>query len=341
MEPASIVSVSAETLARQLESVFVRRGFSEADARGFADVLVWAEVNGRAGHGAVRVPRYVEMIEQGEMNPAAVPRVALSTPAVTLIEADRAAGPVAMNFALGVAVEQCRTSGASVVLVRRTTHTGAIGCFATRAAEMGLAAMIFAAGKPLMAYHGSAEPGLSTSPLAIAVPAVDAPLVLDMAISATSLGTLKKLADADAAIPADWALDKDGKPTTRAKEAVLPLPVGGPKGSGLGLMFEAMTGVLVGWPVLAPSLLEGSENLGQNAFILLIDPAALGTLPRFCQDVERLKQAIRSLPPREGFGKISLPGDRSQASAAKLHQDGIRVPAKLWNKIQLLAQAPQ
>ena len=50
-------------------------------------------------------------------------------------------------------------------------------------------------------------------------------------------------------IPADWALDKNGKPTTDPAAALdggVMLPMGGPKGSGLAVMMDVFSGVLSG-----------------------------------------------------------------------------------------------
>ena len=42
---------------------------SAADADVVAEALVWANLRGGDGHGVARLPRYLEMIERGEMDP--------------------------------------------------------------------------------------------------------------------------------------------------------------------------------------------------------------------------------------------------------------------------------
>lgn len=331
--------VSATDLHNLLKHIYLRYGMSAEDATRVADVLVWAELQGRGGHGAVRTTRYVEMIRLGELDPLAVPETIVETPATLLVDAHGAAGPVAMTFGTDCAIARAAGQGGCFALVRHTTHTGALGFYVKRAAEAGFVALAFAAGKPLMAYHGAAVASASTSPIAIAIPSGQyGPMVLDMATSVASLGKLKQLAAMDAPLPDDWALTADGLPANRAVDAAIPLPLGGAKGSGLSLMFEAMTGVLGGWPVLAPSLgTTAQTGLGQNAMIMTLNPEAFGYRAAFLAAVDALIDKIRALPPRAGFAGVSLPGDRSTATERARLAAGIPLPAQLLRDLKALA----
>jgi pimeloyl-ACP methyl ester carboxylesterase len=77
----------------------------------------------------MRVPRYVDLIENGDMNPKPAMRI-LPRPSVVLIEADRAAGPVAMMR--GVSGPCSARRRRRLALVRATTHTAALGYYTWR-----------------------------------------------------------------------------------------------------------------------------------------------------------------------------------------------------------------
>lgn len=319
--------------------IFTRVGSSKEDAATLADMLVWSHLTGRDGHGVVRVPWYVQMTRTGELDPAGRLVVEKQLPATLLLDANRAAGPVAMVAATDIAIERAREQGGCFALVKRTTHTGAIGYYALRAAEAGMAAIVICSGKPIMAYHGAKVASAPTSPIAMAVPGgAGGPILLDMASSIASFGRLRQLAAKDAEIPEGWALTKDGKPTTRAKEGVIPLPLGGPKGSGLALMFEAMTGVLAGAPVLAPTLADpDGPGRGSSAMLMVMDIAAFTTREAFIAEVETLRATITALPRQDGVDEILLPGDRSRALAAVRARDGVPVPDALMAELEALA----
>ncbi|MEW6257962.1 MAG: Ldh family oxidoreductase [Pseudomonadota bacterium] len=337
--PGTALRLSPETLHHLVTRVFARLGSRGEDAARIADMLVWSDLTGRTGHGVARVPDYVRMAQAGTMDVAAVPVLERALPATLLMDARRAPGPVAMTLATQWAMERARAAGGCFALVKRTTHTGAIGFYARMAADAGFAALIFGSGKPLMACHGARVASLSTSPLALAVPGgAGGPLLLDMATSVTSLGRLRQLAAQDADIPEGWALTAEGGPARRAREAAIPLPLGGPKGSGLAVLFEAMTGVLAGAPVVVPALLGGAAaGRGASAMVMVMDIAAFSPPESFAAEVEALRATLKGLPRLDGVEEIFLPGERSRAGAARRAKEGIAVPAALLAELEALA----
>src|SRR5882672_9666355 len=101
-------TASADALKRFATDIFARAGMPEADAKIVADVLVWANLRGVDTHGVTRIPRYVDLIEAGDMNPRPAITTRTETPASVLIEADRAAGPVAMMRGTTEAMRKAR-----------------------------------------------------------------------------------------------------------------------------------------------------------------------------------------------------------------------------------------
>ena len=335
----STVFVNHDDLARFIIASFVARGVAADDAETIADALIWANLRGGDSHGVVRLPRYIDLIASGEMDPAARPAFALDTPTRFVLDGRRCAGPIAMMRAIAVASERAKRSGLCIGLVRNTTHTGAIGRYAHQLAERGCIAVIAVAGIPLMAYHGARVRSVSTSPLAIGVPTGRAPLVLDMATSVAALGRLVQARVAGEAIPDGWAIAEDGTPTTDPKVAAIPLPLGGPKGSGLSLMFEFMTGLLSGAPVLAPALgPKHSTRHTQNAFILALDVVAFRPSGDFATDADELIDVIKALPLRDGFDEILLPGERGRRTEAVRRDTGIPIRSATWEALGKLAK---
>src|SRR5216117_940175 len=149
------LTAPAAALERFATDVFARAGMPKVDAVVVADVLVWANLRGVDTHGIMRVPRYVDLIEAGEMNPRPAIAIRTETPASVLIEADRAAGPVAMMRGTAEALRKARDAGVGLALVRATTHTAALGYYTLAAAREGMAAIALAASWPNVAYHGA------------------------------------------------------------------------------------------------------------------------------------------------------------------------------------------
>ncbi len=267
------VIAAADGLRRFTKEVFVRSGLPDDDAGTVADVLVWADLRGVDSHGVTRIPRYLALIEAGDLNPKPAMTVRSETAAAVLIEADRAAGPVAMTHAMDAAVRKARDAGVGLAFVRGTTHTAALGYYTLMGAREGMAAIALAGSGPIMAYHGARAAGVSTSPISIAVPGGDhRPVVLDMGTGVISMGKLNQAKRRGEAIPRGWALDGNGNPTTDPRAAQIPLPLGGPKGSGLSLMIECITSLVVSNAILADALegAAGRRRHRQNGLTLAV-----------------------------------------------------------------------
>ncbi len=333
-------NISADALTKLVSSIFVGTGMSAAHAGKVAEVLVWADLRGAPSHGVQRVPRYVEIIAQGDMNPRPDIKIVKDLPAAIIIDADRGPGQVSMMLAASEATKKARACGIGLALVRRTTHTAALGYYTRLAALEGIAAIAASASWPNMGYHGTAQVGVATNPFSIAVPRGDEPLVLDMATAVVALGKIVHAARSGQSIPLGWALDDDGKPTTDPKKATLPLPLGGPKGSGLSLMIECIASLITDNPILVDTL-EGTELANkhrQNAFLIAIDVAAFGLLDDFTTSLERTIKDLKALPRQEDVDEILMPGERGSRELKKRQQTGITIPAATWAEIARVAE---
>ena len=339
-QPDGPVTIQSAALERFAADVFARAGMTPADARIVAAVLVWANLRGVDSHGVTRIPRYVELIRLGDMNPRPALAIAQETAATVLLDADRAAGPVAMTAAADHALRKARDAGMGLALVRATTHTAALGYYTTRVAEAGMAGLAISASWPTMAYHGTRAAGVATNPISIAAPGgAGDPVVLDMGTGIVSLGKLMQARRAGQPIPAGWALDADGNPTTDPARAQIPLPLGGPKGAGLALMIELVTSLIVGNPVLAETL-EGTDTgkrHRQNGAVIAIDIARFTDVDAFGREVERLARALKALPRDPDVAEILLPGERGHRSRVQRASAGIPLPAPVLEELDALA----
>ncbi|MGW0657005.1 Ldh family oxidoreductase, partial [Streptomyces umbrinus] len=136
-KPAKVV-VPAGDLRVFAAALLEKAGLGPEHARTTADVFVWAAERGIDSHGIARVPAYLELLAKGVANARPDIKIESTTPAVAVLDADRAPGPVALTAAAEEAVLRARVTGIASVGVRRTVHTGAIGHYVSRIAEQGL-----------------------------------------------------------------------------------------------------------------------------------------------------------------------------------------------------------
>ncbi|MBI5322437.1 Ldh family oxidoreductase [Bradyrhizobium sp.] len=336
-EAADSVLFGCEELQRYAAALLAGGGFGRKQAEQTAEILVWANARGVDSHGVLRIPRYVEMVEAGAIDPRADPTIVARSGAISVLEAARAPGATAMVAAMQEAVEQAAKFGVGWCSARNITHAGAIGYYALQAAAKGFVGIVMTASGPLMAYQGSRGSAVSTNPLAIAVPSSGRePIVLDMSTSNVALGKVMAAKDAGKSIPPDWGVDEQGQPTTDPKKVATLTPLGGPKGSGLSLMIEILVSVLAGNPVIAPAL-SGKSAGRMNGLAIAVQVEAFGSSNRFAQDVAHLAQALKAVPLAAGTSSILMPGERGFAEAASRRVSGILLASGTVTRLAKLA----
>jgi ureidoglycolate dehydrogenase (NAD+) len=335
---AAAKAVGHEELGRFIREILIKHGASEHDAAIVAQGLVWANLRGSDGHGVSRLPRYVKLLEHGEIDATAQPRLVHDRAATFIMDGGHGFGPVAVMQAAARAVERAKQTGVCFALIRHTTHTGAIGRYAQWIAEHGCAAVLMGAGPTLMAYHGARVASMATSPIAIAVPSGNGPIALDMATSTISNGKILQARATGAALPPGTVLTAAGEATTDARQAEILLPLGGPKGSGLAFMFEMLASVLAAAPIQAPALgpQKRTRHTGNTA-MLAIDIETFRPLVDFKTDADALAAVVKALPRQTGFDEILLPGERGNRSETVRRKSGIPIPAKLWEELAMVA----
>jgi LDH2 family malate/lactate/ureidoglycolate dehydrogenase len=320
--------------------VLAAHGLRSEHAREVAEVLVWADLRGVDSHGVSRLPLYCGWLRSGEMNKDAQVRPALELPALCVLEGDRCPGPVGMGEASRRAVALARASGVGAVLLRHATHTGALGFYTSAVARDGVAGLAMVASGPLMGYFGAAGPAVSTAPISIAAPrAGGQPLVFDMASSAIPVGRLLLARQQGQALPPGSAMDAAGLPTQDPGAAIAPLPLAGPKGSGLALMAEVLCSLLAGAPVLVPAAnaAGGKAPHTQNALVVAFDTRALNGPSGLGDAVETLAALIHGLPVAKDAQQVLLPGERGWRELEQRTAAGIPLSPKLALALATLA----
>lgn len=313
-------------------------GFTEGDSLQTADLLVWANIRGIDSHGVLRIPRYIEMVEQGVVVSGGAVTTVREHGAISVLDGGKCPGAVGMNAAVDRAEQLARRLGIGWCAARAISHAGAIGYFASALADRGLVGMAMASSRPLMAYTGAKGEVVSTNPLAIAVPAAGAdPILLDMSTAAVANGKIMAAKDARKPIPLGWAIDENGIETTDPNRVAALLPMAGAKGSGLSLMIELLSSVLAGNAVIAPVLL-GRKKGGFNGLVIAVDPLAFGPREDFDAAVKDIRDAIHRLEPAEGVASVLLPGERSAATGRNRAAEGIPLAAGTAKRLVETAQ---
>ena len=304
--------------------VLQNAGMSAEHASAVATVMCAADRIGLGSHGVARLSTYLERVRAGvmEVDPEMV--VTEVTAALATVDAANGFGQVAATRAMDVAMDKARRMGIAAVSVKNSNHFGIAGHYARTAAENRLIGIVMTNASPALPPFNAKNKLLGTNPVAIGIPSINQPMaVLDMSSTIVARGKIRRyLEEGRTTLPHGWANDAQGRPTTDPHEALEGslAPIGGPKGAGLALMIDLLTGVLSGTSITGEvgNLLDASKTANTAHLMIVVDPDKFVGATAFGELVDTVLAAISSMEPADG-GRVYYPGliehDRARDTA--------------------------
>ena len=306
-------------------------GVHEAAADLVADSLVQADLWGHQSHGVMRVFWYAARIQSGAMDPNAAPTLDGGFGALSAMDGQGGMGQVVAHEAMHQAIDLSKKHGIGAVAVRNSGHFGTAMYFTKMAADAGCIGFLSTNASPAMAPWGGTEKRVGTNPWSWAAPAGRHPtMMLDISNTAVARGKLFLAKQRGEAIPATWAMDSDGKPTTDPAAGIAGtiLPMAGHKGYAVSTLMDVLSGVLTGSQfgssVVGPFVPEGKSGVGHLA--MAIDIEAARGLQAFEADMETLIAELKATPRSGDAPDIYFPGELEALRDSCLRQAGISLP---------------
>jgi uncharacterized oxidoreductase len=290
---SSTTAGAAQSFAREIAE---RMGAAPEDAARVAELLVRSEVGGHPSHGLRRLRQYADGWRRGTIVPSAQAEIVRDQGTTLTLDGRHALGQVVCTLAADLAAQRALEHGVAAVAVRHSAHAGRLADYADRVCARGAGVLLFA--NDSGAAQGVAPPGalearLSTNPLAGGVPRAHPPhLVIDLATSVAAHGKVHVLEDAGKPVPETWV--RDG----------LLQPLGGSKGFALGLLVEALAGVVTG--AGASSADPGPDD--QGVFLLAFDLARFGDSGELSRQLEAMLAYVLGVPLEPGADPLRAPG---------------------------------
>ncbi len=339
-------TIQADVLENFAADLLASGGATSDEAQTVALSLVGSNLRGYESHGVMRIPSYVDMVDQGTIVSSAPLSVSAESPTHIVADANWGFGQVQAARLLDKLTEKTSAAGMAIGTLIHSGHIGRLGEYCEIAAARKLVSMIMVnshGAAVRVAPPGGKSPRLSTNPLAIGVPCGDEPLVLDFSTSATAEGKVRVKKIAGEKVPDGWLLDSEGRPTNDPNTLYgnppgSILPMGGAqayKGFGLSLMIEILTGALSGGVTARP---VKYPKIGNCVFMMLLDPGRFGGADHFAAEVKQLTEYIRGCPRIDGVERILLPGDPERQVFAQRSAGGIFLDAENWNQLVTLAK---
>ena len=327
------MKVSAAILKKKIIDIFKKYKLTSKQAKISADIIIKAELVGASSHGLSRLKMYINRIKRKLINNSPKIKIKKISKSISLIDADNAIGFVGADFGIKQAIKNAKSTGIGIVAVKNSGHYGLSSFYAEQAVKKNMLVFCFTNAPPALAPHGSKKSLFGTNPICFGTPTgTKVPFILDTSVSLINRGKIRLAAKLGRKIPKGSALNKYGKPTTSAIEALegVQLPIAGFRGSGLAWMVDILSGVLTGGnhggKVRDPfDDFTGPQNVG-HLFIVFKSNLFLNNY------TSRIKQNIRNvkkLPKVNGIKEILYPGQSKFRIYKKNMKKKINIPKKI------------
>jgi 3-dehydro-L-gulonate 2-dehydrogenase len=328
--------ISFEEVQVTLEGVLKKLVFTEQRAQRCARLFAETTCDGVYTHGVNRFPRFVAMIRNGNVDVSAEPRRVAGFGALERWDGQKGPGNLNAQTCMERAIALSREHGAGCVALGNTNHWMRGGSYGWQAAEAGVIGICWTNTMPNLPAWGGVEPCLGNNPLVIAVPRKGGHVVLDMAMSQFSYGTLESYRTRGEKLPVDGGFDAAGKLTrdpAAIEQTQRPLPIGYWKGSGLSLVLDMMAAMTSLARATHQLSTDSLKEAGLSQVFLAMNPAALGDEARLQQIADEIIASLHQSRAAEEGNNIRYPGEKVLQIRAENRSLGVPVEPIVWEEI--------
>jgi LDH2 family malate/lactate/ureidoglycolate dehydrogenase len=214
-----------------------------------------------------------------------------------------------------------------MVVSRDSNHFGAAAFWGKRISAAGMIGIVMCNASPSVAPWQGREGRIGTNPICVSLPSTEkGGWLLDMATTTVAKNRIfRAIHNGETSIPPGWAMTSRGIPTTRTGNADLLMPLGGYKGSGLGLWVEIFCAVLSGGAmstaVGGTYILDRPMNTSQ--MFLAIDVSRFATPAELQSRMESLLTLVKSAATADGYDEVLVAGEPEERIEAERREHGI------------------
>ena len=352
MDALPTTVVAAETLRSFIAEIFAAAGCDAEEAGRIGHHLVSANLAGHDSHGVIRVPRYVQWLQEGKVRAGQAPTVVAESANHAVLDGNQGFGQTIGPAAVDMGIAKARAAGLAVVTLRNSGHIGRIGDWAERAAEAGLVSIHFVnvGMGEVVAPFGGVDRRFGTNPFCIGVPQPGAPpLLLDFATSMVAEGKVLVASNGGKPIPHGALIGPDGALSSDHRTLYGPIEntmvrdpgngegalraFGDHKGSGIAFMCEILAGCFAGSPTAGP--IPGGKRGGivNGMLSIYLDPQHFGAAG-FAETARSFAEHVKNSRPATPGGEVLVPGEAESRTRAARLRDGVPLQPETWAAIQ-------
>jgi 3-dehydro-L-gulonate 2-dehydrogenase len=330
----TIIVLAAE-MQLCLENILLKNGFSKERADQISRVFTNNSVDGVYTHGVNRFPRFIKYVQKGIVQKNATPSLKAKFNGIEQWDGNLGPGISNAMAATAQSMKLAAEYGIGCVALANTNHWMRGGTYGWQAAKAGYVFIGWTNTIANMPAWGATDARLGNNPLVIAIPYNNDAIVLDMAMSQYSFGSMELSAMRNEKLAVNGGFDTNGN-LTNDPGAILairrPLPVGYWKGAGLSLLLDILAAILSGG-LSTQQISKQEDEYGLSQVFVAIDIKRLpdhSSIPKLINDViSDYKQSI----PQDAFSAITYPGERVLKTRKQNLETGVPVMQQVWDEV--------
>src|SRR5699024_8553390 len=308
----SKIKIKEERLRNLVINTIEKNKVPNEHASIVADVLIHADLRGVNSHGVLRTKHYIKRIKAGGLNIEPYFKIEKTGPTSIKFDGDNGLGHVISNKSMYQAIKLAKKEGIGVVTAFNSSHCGALSYYVKQATENNMIGIAMTQTNKIVTPFGGKNKFFGTNPIAFGVPSKkNDPIILDMSTSNVAFGKILQAREAGEEVPIDWGVDIQGNPTTDPYKIDSLLPISGPKGYGLGLMVDVLSGLLTGsnfGPHIKPMYDKLSDMRELGHFFMALNPDFFTDNDSFLLNVDKMINELHKTPSINGIDKVLVPG---------------------------------
>jgi len=337
-QSAAMIIVTAREMQDRFTGILNKIGFTEERALASAAIFTSNSVDGIYTHGVNRFPRFVQYVKDGYIKPDASPSLQNKFGGLEQWNGNLGPGPLNAVNATKTVTNLAQQYGIGCVALSNTNHWMRGGAYGWQAAKAGFVFIGFTNTIANMPAWGATDARLGNNPLVIALPFKNEAIVLDMAMSQYSFGSMELSAMKNELLPVHGGFNKKGA-LTNDPSAILesrrPIPVGYWKGAGLSLLLDLLATIISGG--LATHEISKKEvEYGLSQLFIAIDISKLEKTSTITNTIEKILNDYHQSLPIDDSKKIVYPSEGVIKTRKDNLTNGMQVIKKVWEEILLL-----
>jgi len=336
-----MIFVSPKEMEQCFNEILLKTGYSKDKAKQLAEAFTQNSLDGIYTHGVNRFPRFIEYSKNGYVKQDAEPLLRSKYNGIEQWDGNLGPGILNAIAAANQAMKLADEFGIGCVALSNTNHWMRGGAYGWQAAMAGYIFIGFTNTIANMPAYGAKDARLGNNPLVIAMPYNASAIVLDMAMSQYSFGSMELSAMKNENLKVYGGYDKEGNLTydpAAIIESRRPLPVGYWKGAGLSLLLDLLAAVLSGG-LPTHEISSRSVESGVSQIFISINSKKLSNHSSIPALIESIIDDYKNSVPENEQASISYPGERVLNNRKRNNENGIPVMKKIWDEILALNTA--